>query len=491
MRLRLFAYLIFFVQIQSIDLKAQCDKSVVPPTTINTIFITHNYTGDVTFYTSAFSSNCVTGTVTTPPNSVWLGRNGSFIYNLNFSKNVNDLVIVITGTGQTANENFIFTTNKGNPTITSSNNCLTRIVGNVILSGSPNNSGASASARGGGGGIFTISNNTAFNSLTISGDGGQNGSLLALCSSSVVEVEKKSYFTQTIYRCPNSPFTFGNKTYLLPGKYIDTLVNYLDDDSIVTTHLFHHPSYEQNIYKTICEGDTFKTGLNLYTQEGVYNQNFLSRFGCDSIVKLNLKVSPKSTENIEFTICDGDTLLLNNKVYLNEGLFQDTLLNFRGCDSLLNIAINQIEKSYYTYNYFICPEDTVIHNNQIFTEIGETIEILKSYRNCDSIVSVKVQLLPKLNECKDATFFIPTAFSPNNDGHNDVFKIEGEHIKEIEMMIFNRWGEILFQKTDQSAQWDGYYQQEICQDGLYFYQVKIKANNLKIYYKNGTIHLIK
>lgn len=59
------------------------------------------------------------------------------------------------------------------------------------------------------------------------------------------------------------------------------------------------------------------------------------------------------------------------------------------------------------------------------------------------------------------------------------------------MMIFNRWGEILFQNTDQSAQWDGYYQQDVCQDGLYFYQVKIKANNLKIYYKNGTIHLIK
>jgi gliding motility-associated-like protein len=95
-----------------------------------------------------------------------------------------------------------------------------------------------------------------------------------------------------------------------------------------------------------------------------------------------------------------------------------------------------------------------------------------------------------LTQCKDATFFIPTAFSPNNDGHNDVFKIEGENFKEIEMIIFNRWGEIILQSKDKIAQWDGFYQQNICQDGLYFYQVKIKANNLKIYYVNGTFNLL-
>lgn len=469
---------------------AQCDKSVVPPSTINNIYITHNYTGDVSFYNPAFITNCATGIVTTPPNSVWLGRNGSFRYTLNFNNNVNNLVIVITATGQQGNENFIFTTNRGNPNITSNINCLTMIVGNEIISGSQTNPGATASSGGGGGGIFTISNNTPFNTLTITGNGGQNGSLLALCSSSVIVVDKTTYFSQTIYRCSNSPFFIGNKSHTVPGRYFDTLVNYLESDSIVTTNLFHYPIYQQNVSSTICEGDTLKMGSNQYTQSGIYVNNFKSRFGCDSIIILNLNVNSKSTESIEFTICDGDTLLFNNKVYVNEGLFQDTLLNFRGCDSLLNITINQIEKSYYTYNYFICPEDTVIHNNQIFTEIGETYEILKSYRNCDSVVTVKVQLLPKLNDCKDVTFFIPTAFSPNNDGHNDVFKIEGENIKEIEMIIFNRWGEILVQASEKTAQWNGYYQQNICQDGLYFYQVKIKGNNLKIYYINGTFNLL-
>lgn len=490
MRLKLFLHILLFVQLQSFELKAQCDSSVVPPNTINTVYVTHNYTGSVSFYFPAFISNCVTGVVTTPPNSVWLGRNGSFRYTLNFNNNVNNLVIALTGTGQAGNENFIFTTNTGNPTITSSINCLTMIVGNQIFSGSQTNPGANGSTRGGGGGIFTITNSSPFNTLTITGDGGQNGSLLALCSNSVVKIRKPSFFSQTIYRCPNSPFEYRNKTYRFPGKYFDTLVNYLNDDSIVTTNLFHHPSYQQTISRTICQGDTVKIGSNQYTQEGRYINNFLSRLGCDSNITLNLNVNPQTTQNTEFTICEGDSLTLNNKNYSIKGIFQDTLINYKGCDSILNIQINQIDKSYFRSNYFICPVDTIIHNNKIYTEIGESIEIFKSYRNCDSIVSVNIQLLPSLTQCKDAKFFIPTAFSPNNDGHNDVFKIEGENIKEIEMIIFNRWGEIILQSKDKIAQWDGFYQQNICQDGLYFYQVKIKANNLKIYYVNGTFNLL-
>ena len=490
MRLCLILYLLIYFQLHNIELNAQCDNSVVPPTTINNIYITHSYSGSVSFYSTSFSSNCANGVITTPPNSVWLGRNGTFTYTLNFSTNVNNLIIAISATGNPENENFVFTTNSGNPSITSSNNCLTMIVGNEIISGNPTNPGATGSSGGGGGGIFTITNNTPFNTLTITGNGGQNGSLLALCSSSVVEVDKSTYFSQTIYRCPNSPFIIGNKSYTVPGKYFDTLVNYLNADSIITTNLIHHPSYQQTISRTICEEDTIKIGSSLYYQEGVYSNKFTSKYGCDSIVTLQLKVNPKSIHNIEFTICEGDSLTFNNKKYSKKGLYQDTLVNYYGCDSLNNILIKQIDKSYFTYNYFMCPEDSVIHNNQIYREIGETFEVLKSYRNCDSIVSVKIQLLPSLTHCKDATFFIPTAFSPNNDGHNDVFKIEGEHIKEIEIIIFNRWGEILLHSKDKTAQWDGYYQQKICQDGLYFYQAKIKANNLKVYYQNGTFQLL-
>lgn len=155
-----------------------CDSSVVPPTTINGIVITENYTGSVSTYLNPWTS-C--GNVTTPANSRYLGSSGPFTYQMNFSIPVNNITIFITAAGVPLNENFIITTNTGSgiPTITSTVNCYTTIVGNEIFSGMDGDSY-------GGGGKFLIHNSDNFTSLTISGDGGEAGSLLSICSNSLI-----------------------------------------------------------------------------------------------------------------------------------------------------------------------------------------------------------------------------------------------------------------------------------------------------------------
>jgi hypothetical protein len=155
-----------------------CDSSVVPPITINGITITETHTGSVGTYLIEYTS-C--GTVTTPVNSIWLGQSGAFTYTMNFSSTVNNITIFITGSGTPLGETFVFTTNTGTgiPTITSNENCYTTIVGNQITSGA----GASGT---GGGGKFLIHNSDNFTSLTISGNGGEAGSLFSICSNSII-----------------------------------------------------------------------------------------------------------------------------------------------------------------------------------------------------------------------------------------------------------------------------------------------------------------
>jgi hypothetical protein len=155
-----------------------CVSSVVPPTTINGVVITDIRTGSVSNYGPAYTS-C--GTVTTPANSIYLGASGDFTYTMNFSTSVNNIVVFLTATGQVNNENFIFTTNTGSgiPSISSTESCFSTIIGNQILSGQ----GAGAT---GGGGKFVIYNLVSFTSLTISGNGGQAGSLLSICSDSII-----------------------------------------------------------------------------------------------------------------------------------------------------------------------------------------------------------------------------------------------------------------------------------------------------------------
>ena len=153
-----------------------CNTSVVPPTTINGITITESFAGSVVIGTGTWSS--CGGGVTSPINSKLVGNTGSFSYTMNFSSPVNNIIIFITGAGF-GSESFTFTTNSGSgiPTIASTLNCYTTIVGNTIISGLGADSG-------GGGGKFLIQNSVSFTSLTITGPGGASGSLLSICSDS-------------------------------------------------------------------------------------------------------------------------------------------------------------------------------------------------------------------------------------------------------------------------------------------------------------------
>jgi gliding motility-associated-like protein len=62
-----------------------------------------------------------------------------------------------------------------------------------------------------------------------------------------------------------------------------------------------------------------------------------------------------------------------------------------------------------------------------------------------------------LHFIEETTIYWPSSFSPNNDGVNDVFKIEGEFIslKDFELLIYDRWGQQVFGSTNPTAVWDG------------------------------------
>ena len=74
--------------------------------------------------------------------------------------------------------------------------------------------------------------------------------------------------------------------------------------------------------------------------------------------------------------------------------------------------------------------------------------------------------------------YIPTAFSPNNDGVNDAFFVQGADIDpaRFEMRIVNRWGNLVFETNDVNEVWFGPANAEsthFAQDGVYFYSVVV------------------
>jgi gliding motility-associated-like protein len=97
-----------------------------------------------------------------------------------------------------------------------------------------------------------------------------------------------------------------------------------------------------------------------------------------------------------------------------------------------------------------------------------------------------------LSYCPDLVFYMPNAFTPNNDGTNEVFKIVGTGFLEIKFEIYNRWGEKLFESLRSEDGWDGTFNGNPCQQDVYFYKVSIKGNRASdTRFIQGTFHLLR
>lgn len=108
---------------------------------------------------------------------------------------------------------------------------------------------------------------------------------------------------------------------------------------------------------------------------------------------------------------------------------------------------------------------------------------------CSTVDSVHVDV--KYIDCSEANIFVANAFTPNNDGKNDVIKVEGDNISEMDFRIYNRWGENVFHSTSISDYWDGKYRDKDCPNGVYYYRLEVKCLGGKTFFTSGDITLIR
>lgn len=98
--------------------------------------------------------------------------------------------------------------------------------------------------------------------------------------------------------------------------------------------------------------------------------------------------------------------------------------------------------------------------------------------------------------CKNANLFMPNTFSPNGDGSNDVFYPRGRGLERVKLLrIFNRWGEIVFEKNnfpvnDASSGWNGTCKGQRPKADVYVYQAEVFCENGEIIKLDGNISLI-
>ncbi len=128
--------------------------------------------------------------------------------------------------------------------------------------------------------------------------------------------------------------------------------------------------------------------------------------------------------------------------------------------------------------------------NHVYADTGNymvTLWVVNSY-GCRDTVQHPVRVEPEFH------WWIPNAFSPNEDGVNDGFNVTGISIVDVKLSIFNRWGDqIFYSEGRNNRDWDGSVvgMPDKAQEGVYVYQVVVKDVWGKTHEKVGQVYLVR
>jgi gliding motility-associated-like protein len=140
----------------------------------------------------------------------------------------------------------------------------------------------------------------------------------------------------------------------------------------------------------------------------------------------------------------------------------------RRTDSFKTIAY--LPKNQNTLTYDFSKENLEDSVCFVVKAIKDSSAYLESVSNCFCVLA-------------NAKITVPNVFTPNKDGHNEVFLPKaififnqpGHPVKSYHLTIFNRWGEQVFASDDLGIGWDGYYKGQLCPDGHYVYRIQALA----------------
>lgn len=102
-----------------------------------------------------------------------------------------------------------------------------------------------------------------------------------------------------------------------------------------------------------------------------------------------------------------------------------------------------------------------------------------------------ITIIVRLPMCDETDVFLPSAFTPNNDGINDVLFLRSNFIDEMELLIYNRWGEEVFYTDNQTVGWDGTYKGQKLSPDAYAYTLRVLCINQAEYTVRGNVSLMK
>lgn len=223
----------------------------------------------------------------------------------------------------------------------------------------------------------------------------------------------------------------------------------------------------------ICPGDSTEISVQ---PTGGYGQYFYEWFHSGETTQ-SVWVNPSVTttyivsvsdECQTFTVEGGVEIIVKAPIAdfaISSGLvFNDVPVRFQ------NLSQDAIT---YEWDFGDGQNSTEIHPNNTFDEYGTywVTLIATDWKGCKDTIQKPIFIE------EEWYIYVPNTFTPDNDQFNGTFAVSTVGIRKLEVQIFNRWGELLFEAQNPRFNWDATYNGKVVPDGTYTYKINFITNS--------------
>ncbi|HIA06006.1 MAG TPA: T9SS type B sorting domain-containing protein [Flavobacteriales bacterium] len=287
--------------------------------------------------------------------------------------------------------------------------------------------------------------------------------------------------------CAGDSLFLGGAWQSTSGSYKDTLTSSGGCDSIVTTTLSVDSLLDATITgdSSMCENSVFVT-LSAATPGGIW-----SGVGIDSLTgAFDPSVAGAGTHEIFYTL----NASCGNSDTIDITVYALPMLSFvttdESCEGENDGAVDLTVAGGATpYTYLWDDPGSSNSEDLILMAPGTYTVVITDGNLCAA--SGSASIFSSSVPCSTPYLYIPNIFSPNGDGENERLFVQGSGIKELTFIIYDRWGEKIFESEDTGIGWDGTYKGKPMNEAVFVYYVKATFINSEIVEKKGNITLVR